>query len=799
MEKALCICEKPSLMRAIQSAYNNMSAKPCLIDFIALHGHVVTLKNPRDYKEEWGNFDKNNLPYILMPEQFAYKANSADDLKLIKTIKAKAESNEYQFMINATDAEREGQCIFYSVYRFAKLKKPVKRLWIHDLNEPSIQKALLEMKDDLHTPFFRNLTSASFARQYSDWLVGMNFTTGIGLPCGRVMSAVEVMLADRELEIRNFVPHSSYNVEAKFNLGYSGEYVPKQKTEYGSAFNTKDEALSFISACSRDGYIKSIDEKEKNKSAPLLYSLGTLQIDGNRAYGYTSSQVLSIIQSLYETHKILTYPRTDSPYITIEDITLISSFVTEVLDCIPSLSKYKSIALNGLVNYSKSEYVNYEKVNAHGAIIFTGKKFDFSILSEDEKNITLLIGKRILATLLPTRITLNTHILTDVSGRIFKTEYVKLLQKGWSELYSGNEKEVILPEGLKEGLKVTVLDFSPVEVKAKKPSRYNDATLLSAMIHAGKKLDDVELQKILKGDTDEKGGIGTPATRSAIIEKIIKPQGKIKLVLFERKGKDFYVTDEGLRAVEYLRPYSFSSALMTAQWERKLNDICDGKLTFDEYMKGITAFVYDSTAVMKKSDKRYVPSVLQDNKEELSLNCPFCDGKIIKTNSWYYCGRTLDKSNPCGFKVWRNLGKDVIDDKDINDLISSGKTNILNAVSKEKSSYKVRLLLNLNEKTVKRELVRDVSYINGLCSCGGKIARKNGKYGVYYECDRCKKIINGTFGSHKLTEKEIGKLYVGESTDVITTLKNKNGEKYSASLKFSDGKIVPVFPDKKKK
>jgi DNA topoisomerase-3 len=802
MARALLISEKPSLMRTLQSAYNGMHGLD-KVDFLSLAGHVVTLNEPGDYKEEWKIWSLDYLPMLLKPEEFKYHIIPGDKDK-VDAIRKALKENKYDYMIDATDPEREGQAIFYSVYQFLKLSLPVKRMWVNDLNESAVQKAWKDLKDDQNDPYFRNLTTAALCRQYSDWLVGMNFSRALGIPAGRVMSTVELMLADRELAIQNFKPTTTYDLQASFSEDYTAIYEPEDSEENGGAFKTKEELEKFQKKLGKTGTVKSVEKNRVKENAPLLFSLGELQAEANRVYGYTLQETLNIAQNLYEA-KITTYPRTDCNYIPEGDAARMPAIIRDVISRMPGFDKFtRNIDPKRIKDYAKSKYVNNAKVKAHGALIFTGLAFDYDNLQQGQKDIVTLIAKRILATMMDPIVTDKTKIVTDIDGYKFVSHGSITIDKGWSALYERTANELVMPD-LKEGQKVHVENYETLERVTKCPPRYNDGTLIKAMINIGNTLENKEMAEYLKGDTPDQGGIGTPATRAAIVEKILKPfsRGKNRppLIVAERKKKSFFVTDDGLKLAEIIRPYSFSSAILTAEWEKKLSEIWDGDLTQKQYMNQLYEFIQDQVETIKK-DKPATQRAggAREVKIMEDMKCPFCGGQIKATDKYYLCEKYGKEANACKFILGKDTAGAEITEEDLADICAGKETRVLQMHSKKSGKdFKASLIADKEKGQVTFKFP-DSGFSSApaketkiKCSCGGSVVLKDGKYGKYYECTSCKKRMSESWCGHKFTQKEAELIFSGKKTPVIEGFKSKSGNTFKASMSLKDGKLTPNF------
>lgn len=754
--KYLLISEKPSLMRLVQNAYYKAHMN-FEVDFMSLHGHCCTLCNPGEYKEEWEKWSLDQLPMI--PDVFKHKP--VDD-KLVKDIQKQLKTTKYDGFINCTDSEREGQNIFYSLYDYLGSNLPVKRFWSSDLTDEKLIDAWKNLKDDKNDTYLKNLTAASLLRAESDWLVGMNFSrmvsiiNGKNIPVGRVMTVVHNILSEREEAIKNFKPKTTYKVMVDYKEGFSGELK-------GEPFENKSEAEAILKEIPSALKVESFESKVRNVEAPLLYSLGELQNDANKQYGYSLADSLAIIQKLYEA-KILSYPRTDCPYLTTGEGARMK-YIVAACRCVPAIEGVK-VDEKRIAGYTKTKYVNDKKIQAHYAIVFTGKEFNYEDLSKDQQNICTLVAKRIIATLLDPAQMTDITVKTVSRDKEFVTKESILTYAGWKALY-GEKAGSISIKDIKKGQELQVIKSYIKDVVSKCPARFTDASLNSAMINVGTLIEDKELASALTGKTKEQGGIGTPATRAPIVEKLLDDKkGWVKRV----NGK-FQVTDQGLYIYHALKDYSISSPVLTAQWEQKLKQIEEGKYDPIQYSKELNQYI---TSECEK---------LKTVKVEGSLLCPKCKSPIKESEKYYYCTKY---KNGCDFIIGKKVAGTNINRKDIEDLLNKGSTDVKSFTSKEGKKFNAKLVLKEGKATF--ELANNPkNEIKIICSCGKNIQYLNGKFGKFYKCD-CGKIVSENFCGHKFTKSEIKKLFEGK-TILAENLTSKAGKTFNANLKIDDNKV----------
>lgn len=667
--RALLIAEKPSLMRAIEEVYRKMSMKDT-IDFMSFAGHTMTLKNPDEYKEDWKKWDMAVLPMI--PDKFEYKPTK-DKLKMYSDLKKAVLSGKYDYVINACDAGREGQHIFHSFFNDTKSKLPVKRIWIRDLTESGLKDALSNLHDDKED-WLRNMTIASHYRAFFDWLIGLNGTRAITLlagttiKVGRVMTPTLKMIVDRELELLNFKPKTYYEIKGSFGdsiTSYDGLYT-NEKRDDGGKFFKKEEAEDIIKSLGSVGTIESVSKKKEQRYAPLLHSLPELQNEANRVYGYTMSETLEIAQSLYEK-KIISYPRTDSPYVT----TAIASSFSSLLVTAKSFDKLKGITDKVLLDKANisavaknKKYVDDSKVSDHYAIVPTGSTVNIKTLSQREQDVLYIICKRLIAIFLPPMVTNKTSIITDCSGHKFTSKGSVLVDKGYTLLYPTKNTDSFLPD-VKKGETYPLKNASLDEKKTTPPSRYTDETLGKAMENAGRFVEDKELSDVLK----QSKGIGTPATRGSIVEKLVSEK------MVERKKKSFHATDFGISIIKSLDGRDITLPELTGVWEDKLSKIEGGSYdprVFYKEMKEYSARMIEDFKTISV-DKKGLPKSTSGGKlesEEIG-KCPKCASPVVIGKTFYFCS---EYKKSCDFIFGKEMWSAKITKTEAKKLLSKGET-----------------------------------------------------------------------------------------------------------------------------
>lgn len=625
--KTLVIAEKPSVARDIARVLgcskkeNGALAGNKYIVTWAL-GHLVTLKDPEDYDKKYKEWNMAVLP--MMPEKLQIKVipQTGKQYHAVATQLARKDVNE---IVIATDAGREGELVARWILDKAHNQKPCKRLWISSVTDKAIREGFANLKDAKE---YDNLYRAAVSRAEADWLVGINATRALTckynaqLSCGRVQTPTLAMIAQREQEIREFVPKPYYTVTAAAG---GVVYTWKDEKSGGTRISDLEKAKQIAEKAKRYPLVlQNVEKKKKQKEAPLLYDLTELQRDASARFGYSAKQTLNLMQSLYETHKVLTYPRTDSRYLTKDIVPTLK----ERLDAV-SIGPYKALAqqakrspLNG-----KLSFVNDAKVSDHHAIIPTEQYVQLSALSNEERRIYDLVVRRFLAVLLPPCVYEETVIQASIEKECFTARGKRMVEKGWQEAYEDNRydeedeaKEEVREQNLpllEAGMKIGQPKISLREGKTKPPARFTEGTLLSAMENPVRYMEnrDSSLVKTI----GEAGGLGTVATRADIIEKLFRS------FLLEKKGNEIYLTSKARQLLK-LVPADLKKPELTASWEMQLNDIAKGKKRRDVFMKEIRSYTVELIDEIKTEEGTFRHDNLTNKK------CPNCGKRLLAVN-----------------------------------------------------------------------------------------------------------------------------------------------------------------------
>jgi DNA topoisomerase-3 len=598
--KTLVIAEKPSVARDIAKVLNcSRKGEGFLFseDYIVSWaiGHLVSLCDPEDYDPLLKRWRLEHLPII--PETIKLKAIASTRSQLAILSKL-MNSNDTQSIICATDSGREGELIFRYIYNIVKCKKPFKRLWISSMTDAAIKDGFNNLKNGTD---YDQLYLSAKCRSEADWLVGINasraFTLkyNVLLSIGRVQTPTLAIITEKQKEIDAFVPQAYWEVKAFFNPPeYSGIWFDPQSKETKIMDNGKAEAIA-AKVKGKTGSVLDIEKEEKRIPPPLLYDLTELQRDCNRKYGFSAQKTLDAAQALYEKHKMITYPRTDSRYLSTDMIPKLKSVLYKVNT--GPYAPYASYALSLSQLPVTKRLVDDAKITDHHAIIPSEAAVNLSALGSDELKIYDLIVRRFISSFYPAYIYNIMKVITAVEDERFLTRGTLVVQLGWMELApqsdkedkdSEKEDEEELPN-VKKGDLVTVQDSKIFSKKTKPPKPYTEATLLSAMENAGRFVDDENLKEQLKDS-----GLGTPATRAATIERLIC------VGYITRKGKALQPTEKGMKLIEVV-PKELKSAETTGKWEKGLSSISKSTMDPNRFMQSINRFVNFLTDDAKKT------------------------------------------------------------------------------------------------------------------------------------------------------------------------------------------------------
>jgi len=704
MSKTLVIAEKPSVGRDLSKVLPGPFTKgegvlegPDHIVTWAV-GHLVQLADPDEYDPKYAKWRMPDLP--ILPKKFKLVVRDERSKKQMTVVKRELDRDDVAQVVNACDAGREGELIFAYLYEKAGSKLPVQRLWLNSMTNSAIKSAFAALRpsDEFHT-----LEEAARSRSEADWIVGMNATRAAtirlrssfdgAVSLGRVQTPTLAILARREQEIRDFKPEPYWVVDARFlalpedpRRAYDGRFHAGANPRIAS----EQEAKDIVSACEGNtGTITKVEKRESKDRAPLLYDLTSLQRDASNRYGYTASHTLSCAQRLYEEHKALTYPRTNSRFITSDMI----PDIKPIAQLVGGRHEYAVAAkyVTGLDVLPLGRVVNNEKVTDHHAIIPTlAERHPVDKMRDDDLRIYDLVVRRFLAVFHPEAIFENTRVETTVATHVFRTRGKLLLVPGWRGVYgegvsadaaqtgADDDDEGVdqqLPK-LEQGEQSKVHRIASQAKETKPPRRYSDASLLGAMETAGKLVDDEELREAMKDS-----GIGTPATRAAIIERLLQ------VGYIERDGRALVVTEKGMNVIRLLGDHALTSPSLTGEWEHRLSNIETGQDTRSAFMADIAKFAEETV--------NQLDTTLKDVRiPRANLGpCPVCGQDIVENRKGYSCWSRDDPG--CGFVIWKAKAGKNLTTAIARELIKTGRTEkpVTGFKSRAGKSFRSRLAL----------------------------------------------------------------------------------------------------------
>ncbi|MEH6994425.1 DNA topoisomerase III [Neobacillus drentensis] len=625
MAKSIVIAEKPSVARDIANVLKCTKKGNGFIEgnnYIVTWalGHLVTLADPEVYDNKYKTWNLEDLPMLPERMKLVVMKQTGKQFNAVKTQLSRSDVKE---IIVATDAGREGELVARWIIDKSNVHKPIKRLWISSVTDKAIKDGFNNLKPG---KAYENLYASAVARSEADWYIGLNATRALTtkfnaqLNCGRVQTPTVAMVATREDEIKSFKPQTYYGIEVQ-----TDELKLTWQDRNGNSRSFNKEKIDAIvkSLGRKDATVVSIDRKAKKTFSPALYDLTELQRDANKIFGYSAKETLNIMQKLYEQHKVLTYPRTDSRYLSSD---IVSTLPERLRAC--GAGEYRSLANKVLTKPIKATnaFVDDKKVSDHHAIIPTEGYVNFSSFTDKERKIYDLVVKRFLAVLFPAFEYEQLTVQAKIGDEKFIAKGKSVMNAGWKEVYENrfddeestdDIKEQLLPRLEKGDVLITKL-IAQTSGQTKPPARFTEATILSAMENPTKYMEtnDKKLAETLKST----GGLGTVATRADIIEKLFN-----SFLIEKRGGKEIYITSKGRQLLE-LVPGELKSPATTAEWEQKLELIAKGKLKKDVFINEMKEHTKKIVAEIKASDKKYK----HDNISTKS--CPDCGKPMLEVN-----------------------------------------------------------------------------------------------------------------------------------------------------------------------
>jgi len=699
MAKTLVIAEKPSVGRDLarvlpgpfQKHEGYLEGPDHVITWAV--GHLVQLAEPEQYDPKFKKWKMVDLP--IVPDRFKLVVRDERSKKQMSVVTKQIKRDDVDLVINACDAGREGELIFAYLYEKAGAKKPVQRLWLSSMTDSAMREAFATLRDAAE---MRELEAAARSRSEADWIVGMNATRAAtirlrssfdgAVSLGRVQTPTLAILARREEEIREFKPEPYWLVDATFAADGERVYEGRYHAGANPRLPKAEEAAAIVEAVrGQRGTITKLDKTKKTEKAPLLYDLTSLQREANNRFGFSARRTLGAAQRLYEEHKALTYPRTSSRFLSGDMIPELKP----IAGLVGHNREYAKAAayVTGLDLLPLGRVINDAKVTDHHAIIPTRAEHKLDKMSSDDVRIYDMVARRFLAVFHPDAVFENTRVETTVADHVFRTRGKVLLVPGWRGVYgelsegeasdSDEGRDQQLPK-LERDEAVDTREVESLERVTKPPRRYSDASLLGAMETAGKLVDDDEMREAMKDS-----GIGTPATRAAIIERLID------VGYVERDARALVVTEKGLGVVRLLDGHPLTSPGLTGDWEARLTKIETGAESREKFMQDIAAFAGSTVGELdaKLKDVKIPRAKLGP--------CPVCGREIGENRKGYSCWSREDPG--CGFVIWKSKAGKQLPIAVAKELIARGKTAkpVTGFKGRSGKSFRARLALQQAE------------------------------------------------------------------------------------------------------
>lgn len=624
MNKTVVLAEKPSVGRDIarvlcchKQGNGYFEGDKYIVTWA--FGHLVTLADPEAYGETYKTWRLEDLPLIPDRLKLVVIKKTGKQFQLVKKLMTRPDVKQ---IVIATDAGREGELVARWIIEKAHVKKPIKRLWISSVTDKAIKEGFQQLKDGKQ---YENLYISAVARAEADWLVGINATRALTckhnaqLSCGRVQTPTLAMIAERETEIKNFKPRTFYGIEAIAENQLKLVWQDSKTKDWRSFSKEKcDRILAMLK--NQDAIVTEVKKVKKKSFAPPLYNLTELQREANQRFGFSAKETLSTLQGLYEHHKVLTYPRTDSRYVSTD---IVDTLKDRIEAC--RIGPYVKLAHQASKNLKPNKhFVDDSKVSDHHAIIPTEEPVFLDKLSGKERKIYDLVVKRFLAVMYPPFEYEQTTIQAEIGGETFMARGKVIQSQGWKQVYDGLEeeekaegiKEQILPK-ITEGDRLKIRSISLTRGETRPPEPFTEGNLLAAMENPVKYMGN-ERKDLIK-TMDETGGLGTVATRADIIEKLFDS------FLIEKKGKHIHITSKGKQLLN-LVPEELKSPALTAKWEQKLGAIAKGKLKKTSFIEEV-----DHYAIVVREIKESKNTFKHDNLS--TSRCPDCGKRLLEVKN----------------------------------------------------------------------------------------------------------------------------------------------------------------------
>jgi DNA topoisomerase-3 len=803
MGKTLVIAEKPSVAQDVVRALGKFEKHGDYFEndsyvVSSAIGHLVELCMPGELDKKRGKWSFQNLPII--PEHFELKPIEKTESRF-KLLKRLMKRDDIDLVINACDAGREGELIFRYLVQLAGTRKPFKRLWLQSMTLQSIKSAFDRLRTDAE---MIPLAEAAVCRSESDWLVGINatramtaFNSKVGgfqlTPVGRVQTPTLAILVLREERIRSFESRTYWELMADFDVqkgSYRGRWFDEQFTkeldEERKAERLWDQAKGQAIVAKVQGKHGDVTQEKKatTQAPPLLYDLTSLQREANSRFGFSARRTLQVAQQLYERHKVITYPRTDSRYLPEDYLGTANHVLSSLID--PTLAPHaRKVLENGWLKPTKRIF-NDAKITDHNAIIPTDQVP--RNLDEAQTRIFDMVARRFVAVFHPTAQFEVTTRITRVEGEAFKTEGRVIKDPGWLAVYgrqaTGEDQGDSLVD-IVPGERALTRKVELVECQTKPPPRFTEATLLSAMESAGKLVEDEELREAMAAR-----GLGTPATRAAIIEGLVYDE------YIAREGKELIATSKGISLITLLRGIGvplLSSPELTGEWEYQLKLMEQGLLERTSFM----AKIKDLAREIVHKAKNFESDRIEGSYLTIEANCPKCGALNLKEDyRTYYC-------ETCGFRLFKNIASRQLSPDEVTALVKDRKVGPLNGFrSKTGKPFSAILILNAENKpefefdkngNSDRVVIDPQQHaVVGKCQVceGGQVYDT----GTAYICENlskgsCTFKMSKTILQCEISPSQMRKMLVEGKSDLLKRFISKKGRPFDAFLTMQKGKI----------
>ena len=814
MSKSLIIAEKPSVARDIAHALGKFHHEKDYYEndqyvISSAVGHLVEMVPPEGAEVKRGKWNLENLPVLPSHFDLVPIERNKPRLEVLKKLIKRAEVTE---IINACDAGREGELIFRNTMRWTGAKKPTRRLWLQSMTLDAIREGFAHLRSEQE---MQPLADAALSRAESDWLVGINATRALTsfnsrtggfqkTAAGRVQTPTLAILAGREEKIRSFKPRPYFEVHGEFQVAagnYRGrwfdENFKKAEDEDARAERiwNRQQAAEIEKKCAGETGIITEEKKPTTQASPLLYDLTTLQREANSRFSLSARRTLQIAQALYERHKVLTYPRTDSRYLPEDNLAQVRKVMSSFEDATLAAHAEKALR-NEWVKPTKRVF-NNAKVSDHHAIIPTGASP--AHLDEFERRVFDMVARRTVAVFYPAAQFEVTTRITRVEGEPFKTEGKVIVDPGWLAVYAREAavegQEAVVPVSPGESAKVLNIDVKENETKP--PARFNEATLLSAMEGAGKLVEDEELREAM-----QERGLGTPATRAQIIEGLISDG------YLERQGKELIVSAKGLSLITLLRNLHtdvLSTPELTGEWEFRLKEMAHGKLDRQHFMEDIRGL----TREIVEKVRNFRGEKIEGEYAVIDAKCPNCGGGPIKEDYKTF------RCQACDWLMWKTMASRQFNPEEVQKLLSEGRVGPLQgfrskmgrpfeAVVKIGDDKKTQFDFGENGFEGEQKIDKEKHESIGLCP----VCQKGQVYEMprAYVCENaiaspktCTFRLGKTILQREIPKEQAQKLIATGKTDLLPKFISKKNRPFSAHLTLKNGKVGFEFAEKKPK